>query len=87
MHLRLALIGGDLLNANTVRRTVDGCQIVAHRATIPGVDTVLKMVVIAGSWRRVLAACPETPMATTSTPVTLNDAYRRVSSSSQARRD
>ncbi len=42
-HPNLKLIRGDVLDMDTVRRAVDGADIVVHMAAIAGVDTVMHM--------------------------------------------
>lgn len=42
-HPNLHMIYGDVLDAEGVRKAIQGCQIVIHLAAIAGVDTVLKM--------------------------------------------
>lgn len=41
-HPNVKLIVGDVLDAEAVRRAMDGCDAVVHMASIAGVDTVLK---------------------------------------------
>lgn len=42
-HPRITMIEGDVLDADSVRSAMRGCQMVVHLAAIAGVDTVLKM--------------------------------------------
>ena len=42
-HPNLHVIHGDVLDAEGVRKAMQGCRIVVHLAAIAGVDTVLKM--------------------------------------------
>jgi UDP-glucose 4-epimerase len=41
-HPNLTLIQGDVMDAATVKRAMEGCDAVVHLASIAGVDTVLK---------------------------------------------
>jgi len=45
-HPNLEFILGDVMNSETVRQAVQGCQVIIHLAAIAGVDTVLKMPVL-----------------------------------------
>jgi nucleoside-diphosphate-sugar epimerase len=42
----VTLVEGDVLDRETVRRAVRGCRVVAHMASIAGVDTVMKAPVL-----------------------------------------
>jgi nucleoside-diphosphate-sugar epimerase len=41
-HANVEVVRGDVLDADAVRRAVDGCDAVIHLASIAGVDTVLR---------------------------------------------
>src|SRR3954451_6368824 len=41
-HPNLTLVQGDVMDAETVKRAMEGCDAVVHMASIAGVDTVLK---------------------------------------------
>lgn len=45
-HANLEFILGDVMNPDTVRQAMHGCQIIIHLAAIAGVDTVIKMPVM-----------------------------------------
>ena len=42
-HPNLTVVRGDVLDAASVQRVVEGCHIIVHLAAIAGVDTVLNM--------------------------------------------
>src|SRR5262249_39006196 len=41
-HPNVQVVVGDVLDAEAIRRAIDGCDAVIHMASIAGVDTVLK---------------------------------------------
>jgi UDP-glucose 4-epimerase len=41
-HPNIRLVRGDILDADNIRRNMDGAQIVIHLAAIAGIDTVIK---------------------------------------------
>lgn len=45
-HPNVTVIKGDVLDMDTVKRAVEGCQIVVHMASIAGVDTVMRRPVL-----------------------------------------